>query len=247
MDAALWAREGLVDLIVPAPFWSSSDFDIPVELWRERMGATARRVAVLPALEHNARAWIRGATVANDLPSAYGFAATALHRGADGTYLFNWMDSQTRPVDAADYARLLRTGFSPAALAKEPRRHPVTFRDTVPRGFPDGTQLPLRLPGKGAVRLNLGAGAGEGSAHAVVGLASSAGDIARLRVSLNGRELIPAGEVPDRRLIAGAARAPRFACPPASVQSGENILEFTAPAGTDPLEIVWVEIRLDPR
>ncbi|MFM8617350.1 MAG: hypothetical protein ACKOE8_01305 [Opitutaceae bacterium] len=248
MDAALWAREGLVDLIVPAPFWSSSDFDIPVELWRERMGPSAKRVAVLPALEHNARAWIRGVTVANDLASAYGFAASALHRGADGIYLFNWMDSQTRPVDAADYARLLRTGFSPAAVAAEPRRHPVTFRDTVPRGFPDGTQLPIRLPEKGTIRLHLGPGtASGGSAHAVIGLAAKAGDTGRLRVTLNGRELAPAGEVSDRRLIAGAASAPRFACPPVSVRAGENTLEFSVPAGTDPIEIVWVEIRVEPR
>ncbi len=247
VDAARWAREGLVDLIVPAPFWSSSDFDIPVEFWREKIGAAAERATVLPALEHNARAWIRGATVANDLASAYGFAATALHRGADGVYLFNWMDSQTRPVNEADYARLLRTGFSPVAVADEPRRHPVTFRDTVPPGFPNGTQLPIKLPGKGTVRLHLGPGDGGGSAHTVVGLASATGDIARLRVRLNGRELIPAGEVSDRRLIAGAARAPRFACPPGSVRPGENNLEITAPDGADPLEIVWVEIRVAPR
>ena len=38
MAAVLWANEGLVDLIVPCPFWSSSDFDIPVELWHERLG-----------------------------------------------------------------------------------------------------------------------------------------------------------------------------------------------------------------
>jgi hypothetical protein len=247
MDAALWAREGLVDLIVPAPFWSSSDFDLPVELWREKMGTAAKQVAVLPALEHNARAWIHGATVANDLASAYGFAATALHRGADGIYLFNWMDSQTRPVDAADYARLLRTGFSPSAVATEPRRHPVTFRDTVPAGFPSGAQLPIRLPGKGDVRLHLGPGDGGGSAHVVLGLAAKPGDTGRLRAALNGRELVPAGEVSDRRLIAGANHAPRFACPPGSVRAGENTLEFSAPAGTDPLEIVWVEIRVDPR
>ena len=157
------------------------------------------------------------------------------------------MDSQTRPVDAADYARLLRTGFSPAAVAAEPRRHPVTFRDTVPAGFPNGTQLPVRLPGKETVRLHLGPGDGGGSAHAVIGLAADTGANRRLNVKLNGRELAPAGEVEDRRSIAGAARAPRFACPPGSVRSGENTLEFTAPDGTDPLEIVWVEIRIDPR
>ena len=72
------------------------------------------RTVLLPGLEHNARAWIGGVTVPNDLASAYGFAAAALHRGGDGIYLFNWMDSQTRPVTAEDYAHLLRTGFTPA-------------------------------------------------------------------------------------------------------------------------------------
>ena len=67
MDGVAWAREGLVDLIVPCPFWSSSDFDIPVELWRERLGEAADKVTVAPGLEYNARPWPGGAAVANDL------------------------------------------------------------------------------------------------------------------------------------------------------------------------------------
>ena len=70
MDAVAWARAGLVDLIVPCPFWSSSDFDIPVELWRERLGAVADQVTVAPGLEYNARPWPGGAAVANDLACA---------------------------------------------------------------------------------------------------------------------------------------------------------------------------------
>ena len=142
MDAVRWASEGLVDLVVPCPFWSSSDFDIPVELWRERLGSVTDRVALAPGIEHNARPWPGGAAVANDLASLRGFAASAYHRGADSLYLFNWMDSETRPVPASEYSRLLREGLSRQTVLAAPRRHLVCYRDTVPPGFPDGVQLP---------------------------------------------------------------------------------------------------------
>ena len=248
LDAVAWAREGIVDLIVPTPFWSSSDFDIPVELWRKQLGDATARTVLLPGLEHNARAWIGGVTVPTDLASAYGFAATALHRGADGIYLFNWMDSQTRPVGAEDYARLLRTGFTPAALATEPRRHPVTFRDTVPEGFPSGTQLPIRLPGKGTIRLNLGPGPDAGTAEVVIGLSAGAEAAAgKLRVALNGRILEASGEVADRRPLGGTALALRFSCPPGTARPGENTLELSTPPDVPAGEVVWTEIRVTPR
>ena len=50
MDAVLWAREQLVDMVVPCPFFMSSDFDIPVELWRERLSDVRDRVTVAPVL-----------------------------------------------------------------------------------------------------------------------------------------------------------------------------------------------------
>ena len=86
MDAVLWANEGLVDMVVPCPFWTSSDFDIPVELWLERLGEAAERVTVAPGIEHNSRPWPGAAAVANDLAALRGFAASAYHRGADSLY-----------------------------------------------------------------------------------------------------------------------------------------------------------------
>ena len=118
MDGVAWAQEGLIDLLIPCPFWSSSDFDIPVELWRERLGPAADKVTVAPGLEYNARPWPGGAAVANDLACARGFAASAHHRGADSLYLFNWMDSETRPVEVSDYQVLLREGLSPQAVSR---------------------------------------------------------------------------------------------------------------------------------
>ena len=163
MDAVAWAREGLVDMIIPCPFWSSSDFDIPVELWRERLGTLADQVTVAPGLEYNARPWPGGEAVANDLACARGFAASAHYRGADSIYLFNWMDSETRPVALSDYQVLLRDGLSPQAVSPGQRVGiPVCYRDTVPGGFPNGAQLPVDAQAGGDFQIPIGPAASLG-------------------------------------------------------------------------------------
>ena len=40
MDAVAWVKEGLIDMLVPTPFWATTDFDIPVEQWRKDLGLT---------------------------------------------------------------------------------------------------------------------------------------------------------------------------------------------------------------
>lgn len=92
MDGVLWAKEGLVDVLVPSPFWTTSDFDIPMELWREQMGDAAKHVVLAAGLEFNVRGNPSGGPQPNDLESVRGFAAASLHRGADRIYLFNFMD-----------------------------------------------------------------------------------------------------------------------------------------------------------
>jgi hypothetical protein len=44
LDGIAWARAGLVDMLVPTPFWVTADFDIPVERWRELLGPQADKV-----------------------------------------------------------------------------------------------------------------------------------------------------------------------------------------------------------
>jgi hypothetical protein len=247
MDAVAWAREGLVDLIVPCPFWRTSDFDIPLELWRERLGAVAERVPVVPGFEHNLRAWLTGATVPNDLASLRGFAASMDQRGAESLYLFNWMDSQTRPVSAEDYAVLIRDGLTPKALKGLPRRHPVTYRDTVPRGFPDGTQLPVETKNGGTFHLQTGPVPATGKAWVVIGCADREGLAGtQFDVKLNGQSLsIAAEELGDVSNLAGVARAVRIACPLEMLHLGKNELVVRQRDGGPSQQIVWIEIRFE--
>jgi len=247
MDAVLWASEGLVDMVVPCPFWSSSDFDIPIGLWRERLAKAADRVTIAPGLEYNARPWPGGQAVANDLASARGFAASAYHRGADSLYLFNWMDSETRPVAASEYTLLVRDGLSRQAVLNAPRRHPVCYRDTVPSGFPNDVQLPADARAGKSFRIHAGPKPESGKCWAIAGLAQRDGVAeARLEAALNGRALEAAENVANpKEFGGGTARAVRFPCPLDAVKDGYNQLNIRQVGGTAAQQIVWVEICLE--
>ncbi len=249
MDAVLWAREGLVDLVVPCPFWASSDFDIPVELWLERLGEAASRITVAPGIEHNSRPWPGGAAVANDLASLRGFAASAYFRGAHSLYLFNWMDSETRPVSAGEYAQLLRDGIAPQTVLTAPRRHLVCYRDTVPPGFPDGAELPASPRDAADFRIHIGPRPVSGSVWAFAGLAKRDGVTdARFEAWLNDHPLGAAVDATDLTGIGGdAVCALRFPCPLDAINNGVNRLRVRQVDQLAEQQVVWIEMRIEPR
>ena len=248
MDAMQWARNGLVDLVVPCPFYFSSDFDIPIELWHEGLKNAPRPVAVVPGLESSVRPWISGVPVGNTLETLHGFAISGHQRGADGVYLFNWMDANDWPVAGSDYRLLLKNGVGAKFVATARRRHPVCFRDAIPSGFPSDVQLPADArPGK-TFRIHIGPRPNSGKVWAIAGLAKRDGlGEARFQAKLNGQPLRAVGDVANTKRIGGnTARAIRFSCPLTSVQAGYNQLDLRQNAGATGQQIVWVEIRIEP-
>ena len=87
MDGVTWVREGLVDMLVPTPFWATTDFDIPMERWREQIGGAGRKVVLAPGAEILVRAYPAAKPIEEDITSTRGFAASCWHRGADAIYL----------------------------------------------------------------------------------------------------------------------------------------------------------------
>ncbi|MBI2425257.1 MAG: hypothetical protein HYV27_20695 [Candidatus Hydrogenedentes bacterium] len=247
MDGVRWAREGLVDMLVPTPFWTSSDFDIPVEVWKARIGSTATPVVIAPGLEYNVRAWPGGAAVANTLESTRGFAAAGWHRGADQIYLFNYMDSETIPVSGSDYRILLEQGLGPEVVNALPRRHIQAFRDTVPSGVPNGVVLPAECRPGVSFRLNIGPKPADGQIIFVAGLAQRDGaDSAKFEVTVNGQPCSAQADLADVATIPGAVRAVQFACPLGAVQHGYNEVVLTQTDDGAVQQCLWAEIRVVP-
>jgi len=248
MDGVAWACEGLVDVLVPCPFWASSDFDIPVELWKQRLGSAAASVVVAPGLEHNARPWPGGKPVANTLASVYGFAASVGARQADALYLFNWMDSGTRPVGAESYRQLIEGGLGANVVSRAVRRHPVCYRDTVPPGFADNVRLPVEGPAGSAFRIHIGPASTSGRVELIVGLARREGlSDATFHAELNGTAAEAADDLDETTGLGGdAARAVRFTCPPMAVRDGYNTVHIQQSPGAPAQSLVWVELRIAP-
>lgn len=243
MDGVRWAKEGLVDMLVPCPFWTSSDFDIPVEMWREQLGAAAESVVIAPGLEYNTRGFPGGGAAANDLPATRGFAASAWHRGADQIYLFNYMDSDTIPVSQSDYRILVEQGLGLDVVTSAPRRHIQAFRDTVPPGFPNGAVLPVVGP-EASFTINIGPKPKQGSVNFLIGLAQRDGvDTAEYSVFLNDTPCSGISDLENPGQFPGAVRAAVFACPLDVVQEGANTVVVTQPEGQ---QIIWAEFRVAP-
>lgn len=246
MDACRWSQNGWIDLLVPTPFWTSSDFDIPIETWREQLGPAAAHVRLLPGLEYNSRPWPGGKSVPNDVPVARGFAASAWARGADGLYLFNWMDSQTRPVSEEAYAELMRTGLSLTAIRGQPRRYLITYRDTVPPSFSNNAQLPAKIHDPHTFRLHAGSIRDVSEAWIIVGLSDRhRAETPGLAATLNGQAL-PRPQPVEATSLGGAQTGLRFPCPPEALRDGWNEITLEARQATEAAhpEVVWLELSV---
>jgi len=255
MDAITWAREGLVDMLVPTPFWATAEFDIPVETWRAQLtaalqGTQAQRpVPVLaPGIEILLRAYPGAAHTLNDLTSVRGFAASCLHRGADMIYTFNYMDPAPMTGGEAAYRELLEEGLSLEHIMKQPRRYPITYRDTVGPGMSNDAVLPADPSKNPAFKFHIGPAPKPAVVTLVLGLANKEGfENAMLSAVINGVscESLPdhlnPGEYP------GVVRGVRFACPEDAVSEGYNEVIVSQTEGHQEQQIVWAELSIIPK
>lgn len=147
-DAATWAAEGSVDVVVPTNFWRTTDTGMPVALWRQLLPPRCLLGAGLELGLNpypGSRTFEGRAFGYNTLETVRGSAAAFLEQGADRVYLFNYMDSQTAIEDLKQYQPLLREAGSLATLAGKPRRHIVTYADTWAPGEAVVSLLPARI------------------------------------------------------------------------------------------------------
>jgi hypothetical protein len=268
MDALTWAKEGLIDVLIPCSLWRPSFPDIPVETWREQIGGESE-CAIVPGSD----LWIggtRGGAVAGTgMAPIRGFTASMLDRGADGIYLFNHFDPVKTPVDRYTFESgvdagqtlgdLLAMAGDVAKATNGPRRHILTFHDPVPRNSSYKRPLPARLaPGEPAqFRLHIGPDAGHKAALVRIGLADADGmDAASIRISVNGTPCRQIDDFPPKvteKTLHGHVRhlgqlAPRllqFTIDSAALKRGYNEIEVeqTSPK---PQTLIWLELRLSP-
>jgi hypothetical protein len=255
MDALQWAREGSVDLVIPSAYWETN-FDIPVERWRERLDSDvsghSAKVAVAPEMEHQMQAWPGGKEVQSDLASLYGFVASARFRGARNIYLYNWfdpspghLDSSFYPIGEKDYRTLLEKGIGDDVLLQSARRYPLGYHEIVP-GMNRHIQLPKTLNSEAKFTIPIGLKPVTGKLYLIIGLAANESvKEAVLSATLNGKNTQPVTDAKPKGFSRNEVRALQFDCPLDIAKDGTNNIVVSQSSGT-PQKIVWVELRVEP-
>ncbi|MCP4640877.1 MAG: hypothetical protein GY851_10605, partial [bacterium] len=259
LDGVTWAKQGLIDLLVPTPFWFTTNTDMPIELWRELLGPALKDVALAPCIEvrvHNR--YVHASPTYNDLESSRGQVASLIDQGADHVYLFNFFFPSPAPEPVwtpAQFKEFLDDGARMDTILAKPRRHIVTYDDAIPPGVPVACILPAALEGTRPATFRIHTAPVPDSGRAVirVGLADKSGvGEAAFRARFNGHfceeteaEGLPRGELCvweefkiKRELLFEVDRK--------HMNRGHNVVEVMLAEPGDPQEIVWMEVRVEP-
>jgi hypothetical protein len=231
VDAAAWARDGLVDMLVPSDFWGGFA-DIPVEAWRERIGGPRAKTCLIYPCTYSSylctarnekRSPVLGLQMKRNRAAMRGFAAACLDRGADGIYLFNNFDSVERihhiktpdgkNVPDGTTADLLRAAGAPPGDAALPRVHALACHDGIPPKTSYTPPLPAELtPGKpAAFTIHTGPRPPSGVCTVHVGFLDSAPSALAVRV--NDKPCRAIGQLPVPAAIDWKAPTP-WSIPP---------------------------------
>ncbi len=190
LDAVTWAKRGLIDHVIAAPFFATTDFDMPIERWNELLAGTG--VGVTAGLEANVRAAPGGPRMHNLPEHRRGAAMAYLARGSQGIYVFNYFNV------GREMPYLLKEMGSIETLKGKDRTYTVTYFDIPLSDKSLPCALPKKVaPGKAAeFRLFIGPKPVEGARGEVqLGLAADkGGEACAAAVTINGKPTQPGGK-----------------------------------------------------
>jgi len=140
LDAITWAKKGWIDLLVAAPRWSTLEFDMPMQQWRQLLGTSKTTLAGGLEVNYRPSPGAPASLVSPEL--AAGAAVSVLANGADVVYLFNYFQVGHPNWSPPVYQKTLSSMCSLDSLLKLPRCVGITYRDIIAPGEPYQAPLP---------------------------------------------------------------------------------------------------------
>jgi hypothetical protein len=201
----------------------------------------------------------------------FGAAASALQRAVDGIHLFNHCPSQLLAADepARRLGEVYATVADRAALARRPRRHPVTYPQVCAPGESARAVLPValrpptigtafgRMEGNITLRIGLGPVPSTGTVCLQLGFSAATPALSAEAFAVRVNQVVcapreglpPPFDVPPadpmRTPVHGAvpkevAQVRVYAVPLTALHDDVNVVEFEPPAVDG--ELVWAEL-----
>lgn len=263
MDVITWANQKLADTVILSEDCNVHS-DTPIGQWRTMLGED---VTVLVHVGNNGRSYPQAGRRVVSPELIHGDAATAIHKGADGVYLFNFMCDDS--TDRQAYLQTITHIGDMETIKQMDRRHIVSYSHYHAPGETTRTVLPvpLRIPTKGVdfgrmeenitLRISIGPAPQSGQAYLLLGMSADAPDDLgdTMAVLINGRDIDKGlrqiisreqtshvrtrHEFPETVEVVWTWRISLI-----TLQDGVNVVEILPPSTEGCLE--WGEIRILP-
>lgn len=238
-DFLTWVKEDLMDEVTVSNFWPTTDFDMPLELWKGMLGPS---IVLNAGLEINAQAYPGAPMMVHTPEMLAAFASQYLYRGADTIYLFNHMNGNTGLHCPDTLRHVLDTMGEEDTVYPQPRRHIMTYCVPNAEGMAHNGILPT-IPGTTwkSFRMNVGGGTSSRCAYAVFGFQDE--QPPQLQVLLNGEPCEHEDEAMLLPCPDNVTSLAIFAIPSRALHDGDNVVQFKLDDEA-PKQIVWFEIYL---
>jgi len=241
LDVITWVDAGWVDMVVAAPFWLSTDSDIPIKLWRRLLG---NKVTLAAGLELHSRPYPAAEPITNTAAIVMANATNYLDQGADRIYLFNYMDSETCVDNPNDQKEILHIAGNLERAANEPRRHLVTYPDITAPGQYHGIALPRQLNHHSWIdlRLAIGPQPTAGTAQVVLGFTGNEGTDYHAVIEIRVNEIHATPCIaPDFAISGTATTRAAWEIPAEVLQHGDNVIRIHV-SGEAEATLIWCEL-----
>lgn len=263
-DVPRWVRDGLVDQVVLSSFFGQANFDIPIELWRLILGDDVRLLAHCAGV---ANAYPESGVIVEHLDFQYGSASSALHRGADGVYLFNECYTESSRPD--ELKEMLKKQGDLRTLEQVSRRYAVTYPCHRAPGDMQRTLLPIpltpasigrdmgRMENNISLRIHIGTKPVTGKATLLLAFSpdTPALDATHFKTRINGKVIVPQIDPPKVSIACHQIKHQQsgldriglvlgFDLPFEFLHDDTNVIEFLPPEV--PGELRWAEILIVP-
>ncbi len=240
-DAAIWAREGLADILVITPRWASCDSAMPLADWAAKCPGVELYAGIETLVVRQSGDAQATAEVVR------GFAAQYLTAGADKIYLYNYYQNPRSPEGRS--AEIYATCGQLHTALNAVRRHIVTYQDIAPDGYEKYEPLPLKVTAYNSVELRIETGFIPPGAkvHFIIGT-STPQLIGKLKAAANGEACAFTGETalrgtPALNNYSGDAALYRYEMP-AEFAANLQKLRFEN-TGIRTVEITYAEIVVE--
>ena len=135
MAVAAWTREKLVDWVVPANFFGSVDFDIPLGAWQKIVADAGSSALVVPCLDtgvitQDPTTKRRSPRRMLTLAEYCGWAGRMYERGAPGVYFFNlftYFEAAYHVTDTTPWDFIITHGLTPESIKGRPASIPANW------------------------------------------------------------------------------------------------------------------------